>query len=44
MSGLTCHRGRKLVSLDERLFDDGTMTLGNTITRGFWDQTRESRP
>jgi hypothetical protein len=37
-------RGRKLVSLDERLFDDGTMTLGNTITRGFWDQTRESRP
>jgi hypothetical protein len=37
-------RGRKLVSLDERLFDDGTMTLGDTITRGFWDQTRESRP
>jgi DNA invertase Pin-like site-specific DNA recombinase len=27
----------KLVSLDEVLFDDGTMTRGDTITRGFWD-------
>lgn len=37
-------RGRKLLSQDERLFEDGTMTLGDTITRGFWDQTHESRP
>jgi hypothetical protein len=27
----------RLVSLDARLFDDGTMTLGDTITRGLWD-------
>jgi hypothetical protein len=27
----------KLVSLDEVLFDDGTMTRGDTITRGLWD-------
>jgi len=29
--------GRPLVSLDARLFDEGTMTLGDTISRGFWD-------
>jgi hypothetical protein len=27
----------KLVSLDEVLFDDGTMTRGDTVTRGLWD-------
>jgi hypothetical protein len=26
-----------LVSLDEVLFDNGPMTRGDTITRGFWD-------
>ena len=26
-----------LVSLDEVLFDDGTMTRGDTVTRGLWD-------
>ncbi len=29
--------GRKLVSLDARLYDDGATTLGDTITRGLWD-------
>jgi hypothetical protein len=27
----------KLVSLDEVLFDDGTMTRGDTVTRRLWD-------
>jgi hypothetical protein len=27
-----------LVSLDEQLFDDRTMTRGDTISRGLWDQ------
>lgn len=27
----------KLLSLDERLFDGGATTLGDTISRGFWD-------
>jgi hypothetical protein len=27
----------KLVSLDARLFDDGTATLGDTVSRGLWD-------
>lgn len=26
-----------LLSLDEALFDDGTMTRGDTVTRGLWD-------
>jgi hypothetical protein len=26
-----------LVSLDERLFDDGTATRGDTVSRGLWD-------
>jgi hypothetical protein len=25
------------VSLDARLYDDGSTTLADTITRGFWD-------
>jgi hypothetical protein len=29
--------GRRLVSLDARLFEDGATTLGDTIVRGFWD-------
>jgi hypothetical protein len=29
--------GRKLVSLDARLFDEGAATLGETISRGLWD-------
>jgi hypothetical protein len=29
--------GRKLLSLDARLYDDGTATLGDTISRGLWD-------
>jgi hypothetical protein len=27
----------RLVSLDARLFEDGAMTLGDTISRGLWD-------
>ena len=27
----------RLISLDAQLFDDGTMTLGDTISRGLWD-------
>jgi hypothetical protein len=26
-----------LLSLDEVMFDDGTATRGDTITRGLWD-------
>jgi hypothetical protein len=26
-----------LVSLDEALFDDGSGTLGNNVSRGLWD-------
>jgi hypothetical protein len=26
----------QIVSLDQQLFDDGTMTRGDTVTRGFW--------
>jgi hypothetical protein len=29
--------GSPLVSLDEVLFEDGSMTRGDTVTRGFWD-------
>jgi hypothetical protein len=29
--------GRRLVSLDARLFEDGAATLGDTISRGLWD-------
>jgi hypothetical protein len=28
---------RALVSLDELAFQDGSMTLGDTISRGLWD-------
>jgi hypothetical protein len=28
---------RPLVSLDEVMFDDGTATRGNTVSRGLWD-------
>ena len=31
-------RARSLVSLDAQLFDDRTMTRGDTISRGLWDQ------
>lgn|ERR1700687_555986 len=29
--------GRPLLSLDEQLFDDGSTTRGDTISRGLWD-------
>jgi hypothetical protein len=29
--------GRRLVSLDAQLFEDGSTTLGDTISRGLWD-------
>jgi len=29
--------GRPLVSLDAQLFNEGTMTLGDTISCGLWD-------
>jgi hypothetical protein len=29
--------GRRLLSLDARLFEDGATTLGDTISRGLWD-------
>jgi hypothetical protein len=29
--------GSPLVSLDEVLFDDGTATRGDTVSRGLWD-------
>jgi len=29
--------GRKLVSLDAKLYEDGATILGDTLTRGFWD-------
>ncbi len=32
------------MSLDAKLFDDGTVTLGDTITRGFWDPEGEGVP
>jgi hypothetical protein len=28
---------RALVSLEELVFQDGSMTLGDTISRGLWD-------
>ena len=27
----------RLVSLDEVMFDDGTATMGDTVSRGLWD-------
>ena len=29
--------GGRLVSLDEVLFDDGSATIGDTVSRGLWD-------
>jgi hypothetical protein len=29
--------GRIMRSTDQRLFDDGQMTLGDTVARGLWD-------
>ena len=29
--------GRPLLSLDAQLFDEGAMTLGDSISRGLWD-------
>jgi hypothetical protein len=33
-----------LVLLDEVLFDDGTATRVDGVTRGLWDQTRAEMP
>src|ERR1700722_19722451 len=32
----------RLVSLDELMFEDGSATRGDTVSRGLWDQTRRA--